>query len=186
MIRRKYPWRLAWLVACIGALPPAAPTEMDAAARNPGWQPTKPITIIAPSNPGGGWDMTARFMQMVITKEDLSPEPVEVVNRGGGSGLIALNGLVSTKKGNPHTMMVVGFHLTSAVLTLNSRYSLQETTPLARLTGVYQVIAVPADSPFETLDDLLQAFRANPEKISWGGGSGLSCIVIKKDRPRPG
>jgi hypothetical protein len=43
--------------------------------------------------------------------------------------------------------------------------------PIARLTGEYEALAVPATSPFRTLDDLLAAFREQPESISWGGGS---------------
>ena len=49
--------------------------------------------------------------------------------------------------------------------------TLHDVTPLARLTGEYEVIAVPAASPFRTLRDLLDAFTARPESISWGGGS---------------
>jgi hypothetical protein len=44
-------------------------------------------------------------------------------------------------------------------------------TPIARLMGEYEVIVVPAASPFQSLDDLVRAFREKPESISWGGGS---------------
>ena len=44
-------------------------------------------------------------------------------------------------------------------------------TPIARLLGEYEVIVVPAASPFRTLDDFIRAFKDHPESISWGGGS---------------
>jgi hypothetical protein len=49
--------------------------------------------------------------------------------------------------------------------------TLREVTPIARLTGEYEVIVVPSASPFQSLNDLVRAFREKPESISWGGGS---------------
>ena len=46
-----------------------------------------------------------------------------------------------------------------------------QVTPVARLTSEWEVIVVPADSEFQTLDDLIAAFQADPTAISWGGGS---------------
>lgn len=136
-----------------------------------GWKPVKPITIIVPSNPGGGWDQTARFMQRAIQEENLVPVSIEVVNRGGAGGTIALAELVERYKGDPYKLMVTGFGMVGSALMHESDYSLPITTPLARLTGEYQVIAVPNDSPYQTLDELMDAFKATPESISWAGGS---------------
>jgi len=58
-----------------------------------------------------------------------------------------------------------------AIVTHAPPVSLREVTPIARLTGEYEVIVVPAASPFQSLDDLIRAFRDKPESISWGGGS---------------
>ena len=65
--------------------------------------PRKPITIMAPANPGGGWDQTARVIQQVLTKEHLLPVPSEVINRPGAGGTIGLAELVA--RGDPHTIM---------------------------------------------------------------------------------
>jgi putative tricarboxylic transport membrane protein len=53
-------------------------------------------------------------------------------------------------------------------------------TPLARLTGEYEIIVVPANSPHKTMADLVKAFKANPGSISWGGGSagGTDHILV--------
>ena len=131
----------------------------------------KPITIIVPSNPGGGWDQTARFMQRAIQEENLVPVSIEVVNRGGAGGTIALAELVERYKGDPYKLMVTGFGMVGSALMHDSDYSLPITTPLARLTGEYQVIAVPTESPYKNLDDLMTAFKADPQSISWAGGS---------------
>jgi hypothetical protein len=49
--------------------------------------------------------------------------------------------------------------------------TLDDVTPIARLTGEYEVLTVPVASPYRTLDDFLRAFKERPEAISWGGGS---------------
>lgn len=135
------------------------------------WQPEQPIVITVPSNPGGGWDQLGRFMQRAIIKEELSPVSVEVVNRGGAGGIIALSELVARFNNNPHKLMVSGFGMTGATIMHNSEFDLLSTTPLARLTSEYQAIGVPYNSPFQTLEELMDAFKANPKSIIWGGGS---------------
>jgi hypothetical protein len=59
--------------------------------------------------------------------------------------------------------------------------TLSDVTPIALLSGEYEVIVVPASSPFRTLDDLIAAFRADPRSISWGGGSagGTDEILVR-------
>lgn len=135
------------------------------------WQPSRTITITAPSNPGGGWDTTARFLQLAINENALATRSVEVVNRGGGGGTIGLAELATRSVGDPHELMVTGFGMTGSILMLESRYSLDSTTPLVRLTDEYQAIGVPADSPIKSLEDLVSAFEASPSTFAWGGGS---------------
>ncbi|MBI4574238.1 MAG: tripartite tricarboxylate transporter substrate binding protein, partial [candidate division NC10 bacterium] len=49
-----------------------------AGAAEAAWQPDKPVEIIAPSGPGGGWDRTARGAQKILTEEKLVPQPIVV------------------------------------------------------------------------------------------------------------
>jgi len=149
----------------------ACASEMSNGSGSGDWQPQKPVTLIVPSNPGGGWDQTARFIQKEILAEDLLPVPMEVINRGGAGGTIGLSELIERYKGNPHKLMVTGFGMVGSALMHDSEYSLLSVTPIARLTGEYQVIAVSTESPYQTLEDLLAAFKADPESISWAGGS---------------
>jgi putative tricarboxylic transport membrane protein len=57
------------------------------------------------------------------------------------------------------------------VVMHRSPVTLNEVTPIARLTGEYEAIVVPANSPFRTLSDMIRALRERPESLSWGGGS---------------
>ena len=59
----------------------------------------------------------------------------------------------------------------------------RDVTPIARLTSEYEVIVVPASSPHKTMGDLVQAFKANPGSVSWGGGSaGVFTEVVDQER----
>jgi len=136
-----------------------------------GAQPAYPyLRIIAPAAPGGGWDQTARAMQQVLQRAGLA-HTTAVENIPGAAGTIGLARFISAERGQGNVVMVSGLIMVSAIVTNGSPVTLREVTPIARLTGEYEVIVVPAASPFRSLNDLIQAFKERPESISWGGGS---------------
>jgi putative tricarboxylic transport membrane protein len=128
------------------------------------------LRIIAPAAPGGGWDQTARVMQQVVQRTGLA-RTVSVENIPGAAGLIGLARFIGAERGSGDAVMVNGLIMLGAIVTQQSDVTFANVTPIARLTGEYEVITVPANSPFRTLDDFIQAFKARPESISWGGGS---------------
>jgi putative tricarboxylic transport membrane protein len=138
-----------------------------------------PIEIMAPAAPGGGWDTTAREMQRVMQEEGIAPT-VEVFNVEGAGGTIGIAQLVNDERGNDHQLMMMGLVMIGAIATNASPVTLADTTPISALTAEYEVIVVPADSEFQTLDDLIAAFQADPTAISWGGGSagGTDHILV--------
>jgi putative tricarboxylic transport membrane protein len=128
------------------------------------------LRIIAPAAPGGGWDQTARAMQQVLQRAGIVHSS-SVENIPGAAGTIGLARFISAERGNNDVVMVSGLIMLGAIVTHASPVTLREVTPIARLTGEYEVIVVPAASPFRSLSDLVRAFREKPESISWGGGS---------------
>jgi len=135
---------------------------------------------MAPANPGGGWDQTARLIQKVLISERIVGTPVEVANRPGAGGTIGLAEFVTANRNDPHTALVLGRVMLGAILTNHSAVSLTETVPLARLLNEYEAVAVPADSKYRTFEELITDFRRDPERISWGGGSagGTDHILV--------
>ncbi|MCM2471910.1 tripartite tricarboxylate transporter substrate binding protein [Rhizobium sp. CG5] len=127
-------------------------------------------TIIAPAAPGGGWDQTARSMQTSLQQEGIAGN-VQVQNVPGAGGTIGLAQFASQSAGNPNALIVGGYVMVGAILTNKSPVSLKDVTPIARLTGEYEAIVVPASSPFQTMGDLVAALKKDPGSVSWGGGS---------------
>jgi putative tricarboxylic transport membrane protein len=128
------------------------------------------LRLVAPAAPGGGWDQTARAMQAVLQEAGIV-HTSSVENIPGAAGTIGLARFISAERGQGDVLMLSGLIMLGAVVTHRSPVTLREVTPIARLIGEFEVIVVPAASPFRTLGDLVAAFRAAPESISWGGGS---------------
>ena len=128
------------------------------------------LEIIAPANPGGGWDQTARAMQAALQDAGIA-SGVQVNNIPGAGGTIGLAQFVTGKKRRGDAVLVGGLVMLGAILTNKAPVTLEDVTPLARLTGEYEVLVVPASSDIRTLDDLLAGLKADPGSVSWGGGS---------------
>jgi putative tricarboxylic transport membrane protein len=138
------------------------------------------LTIVAPAAPGGGWDQTARVMQHTLMQIE-SGASVQVENVPGAAGTIGLARFVSAERGNPHALLVTGLVMLGAIVTNHAPVSLGESTPIARLTGEYEVIVVPAASKWRSLTELVAAFKASPASVSWGGGSagGTDDLLVR-------
>jgi putative tricarboxylic transport membrane protein len=133
----------------------------------------KQLELIAPANPGGGWDQTARAMQTVLQEGGLA-SAVQVQNIPGAGGTIGLAQFVTSKKRSGDTILVAGQTLQGAIITNRSPVSLDQVTPLARIVGEYEIVVVPVDSPIQTTADLVTKLKQDPGAVSWGGGSAGS------------
>ncbi|MFI8633641.1 tripartite tricarboxylate transporter substrate binding protein [Microbacterium sp. NPDC077663] len=134
------------------------------------------MTIVAPAAAGGGWDGVARELQQAQKANGLVNN-VQVVNMPGAGGTIAL-GNVSVLEGQPNNMLVGGTGLLAATIQFDSAATLADVTPLAVVVEEYDVIVVPADSPYETLDDLVDAWKADPKALPWTGGGSFDQLVV--------
>ncbi|MFC7399785.1 Bug family tripartite tricarboxylate transporter substrate binding protein [Chelatococcus sp. GCM10030263] len=128
------------------------------------------LKIIAPAAPGGGWDQTARSLQASLTEEGLV-KGAQVVNVPGAGGIVGLAQFANSAKGDPSQLMVNGLVMVGAILTNKSPVTLDQTTPIARLTAENEAIVVPASSPIKNAQDLVAALKADPAKVTWAGGS---------------
>ncbi len=128
------------------------------------------LTIMAPAAPGGGWDQTARSMQSALQEAGIVGN-VQVVNVPGAGGTIGLAQFVNDSSGDPTRLIVGGYVMVGAIIANQSPVSLADVTPIARLTGEYDAIVVPAASDIKTMADLVAKLKADPGAVSWAGGS---------------
>ncbi|HEV8342745.1 MAG TPA: tripartite tricarboxylate transporter substrate binding protein [Candidatus Binatia bacterium] len=137
------------------------------------------LKMMIPANPGGGWDQTGRSLAAAMQSEKLVSS-VQFENKGGAGGTIGLAQFVNSSKGDPNAVMIGGMVMVGAIHLNKSPVNLSMVTPVARLTGEYEVIVVPTNSPHKTMGDLVKAFKANPGGVSWGGGSagGTDHILV--------
>jgi putative tricarboxylic transport membrane protein len=135
-----------------------------------GTYPHGRLSIMAPADPGGGWDETARALQQTMREAKLG-DGAEVYNVPGAGGTLGLSQLVSKERGNDDQLMVMGLVMLGAVAANDSSVNVDQTTPVAGLTQEDEAIVVPAKSKYETLEDLLADLKRDPSSIAWAGGS---------------
>lgn len=147
------------LAICAAALTPAASQAQQLE-----------LKIMAPAAPGGGWDQTARAMQQALTASGIA-RSVQVTNVAGAGGSVGIAQFVTGAKGDGNQMMVNGFVMVGALIMNKSQVTLDQVTPIARLTEEVQVIVVPASSPIKDAKDLADAIKADIGKVRFAGGS---------------
>jgi putative tricarboxylic transport membrane protein len=133
--------------------------------------PSERLSIMAPADPGGGWDETARAFQQAVRESKVSDHSAEVYNVPGAGGTLGLSQLVSKQQGDPNQLMVMGLVMLGAIETNRSSVDLSQVTPISTLTEEAEAIVVPADSKYKTLDDLMADLERDPGSVAWAGGS---------------
>ena len=128
------------------------------------------LKIMAPASPGGGWDQTARTIQSTLQAEKLVSN-IQVENVTGAGGTIGLQQFINNSTGGPAAPIVGGYGMVGAIIANASPVTLADVTPIARLTGEYVVVGVPAASEIQDAKQLAEAVKADPGAVTWAGGS---------------
>lgn len=133
--------------------------------------PSKTIRIMAPADPGGGWDTTARSLADAMEKSKVAKKGAEVYNVKSVAGIAGLNQFVKKAHGNPHELMITGLVMVAGIIDQQSPTGLSHVTPIATLTHEQEVIVVHKDSPYKSIDDVIAGLAKEKQKLIWGGGS---------------
>ncbi|GAB2598307.1 tripartite tricarboxylate transporter substrate-binding protein [Streptomyces capparidis] len=131
--------------------------------------PLTGLRMIVGNSPGSGYDITARTVGKAMT-DSKAARGMEVFNIAGAGGTIGLSRLVNSR-GSEEMLMMMGLGVVGAVYTNRSSATLEDATALCRLIEDPSAIVVPKGSKFRTFDDLADAWRAHPGRLSVGGGS---------------
>jgi tripartite-type tricarboxylate transporter receptor subunit TctC len=134
--------------------------------------PNRPVTFLQPYGPGTNLDAITRYLAGVMGPQ--WKQPVVVENKAGANGVIGTD-QVARSPGDGYTWLFTGpGHFTNEVLMGKVPFdSIKDFKPVARLASVMLVLVVPADSPFKTAKDIVDAAKRAPGKVSYASaGSG--------------
>ncbi len=144
------------------------------------WKPTRPVTLIAPNAPGGTSDRTARELQRIFQAHRLVEVAVNVVNRPGGAGTIALNQL-NAQPGDAHVLLMATSAAISNHITGLTTYNYSDFTAIAMLLGDNYGVNVRAGSTVQSARDMLERLKKSPDALSFGlssvGGTNHTSLV---------
>lgn len=146
--------RRALVAACVVAGASLVPAVAFAA-----WEPTKPVEFIVPAGTGGGADQMARFLQGVVTKNNLMKQPLIVVNKAGGAGA---EGFLDIKnaKGDPNKIIITLSNLFTTPLATGVPFNWKDLTPVGMLALDEFVLWVNSESSYKTAGDYVNAVKA--------------------------
>jgi putative tricarboxylic transport membrane protein len=147
--------------------------------------PRQPVLFVVAGQPGGGADVQARNIIAAIDRAKIIDQPAAVLNKGGGGAQEPFT-FTASQRGNPHYLLATTAQFITYTLTGQAAYTLDQFTPIASLIADPSVVVVPASSPYKNLKDLIEAAKANPGKINYGGGvtgtqDHMSLLTLQKE-----
>jgi len=128
--------------------------------------PERPVTLIVPWGAGGGTDATARIIASLLEK-DLG-QPVNVVNRTGGSGVVG-HQAISSAAADGYTIGLITVEIGMMHWQGLTEISGASYTPIGLVNSDPAGLQVRADAPYKTVADLVAAVKANPGKFKASG-----------------
>jgi len=127
---------------------------------------SRPITMVVPWGAGGGTDATARIVAALMEKE--MGQPVNVVNRTGGNGVVG-HSAIATAPPDGYTIGMITVEISMMHWAGLTELNPKDYTPLSLMNIDPAAVTVRADSPYKTVNDLLNAVKANPGKFKASG-----------------
>ena len=150
-------------IARVVAVAIAALVPLAATAQN---YPNRPITFVVPWGAGGGTDTTARYFATMMEKE--LGQPVNVVNRTGGGGVVGHSAIASAAP-DGYTVGMITVEITMMHWQGLTDLAPTSYTPLALVNADPAGFTVQADSPFKSVKEVLDYAKANPGKLKASG-----------------
>jgi tripartite-type tricarboxylate transporter receptor subunit TctC len=167
MIGRRRTFAAAAATLPTAALPAATPRSALAQAEAPGVWPSRPIRIIVGFSAGGGTDITTRTL---ATRLQASlGQPIVVENRPGGGGNIATDAVVHAPPDGYTLLMgtIASLVINPAMQPLT--FDVQtDLAPISLSVNVLNLLVVPANRPWRSVRELIEAARARPDTLAYG------------------
>lgn len=141
--------------------------------------PDKPLNIMVWGKPGAATDILARSLAAASEKD--FGQPIQVVNKAGASGIVAMSYLLS--KPDDGTLCLLNTNsMISVLYNRPQSFNLDSFDYVIRLVTDPEFIAVRKESPYKTIEDLLQAAKKRPGELKIGGAllGSIAWLVAKQ------
>lgn len=157
------------LLATVACAPSSNGDDESAAPADSNY-PERTIEVIVPYPAGGGSDVLARALVDAINADGGLGQDVQIVNRAGGGGVVGTSDVLAAEADG----YTIGFGpegpITLQPAVQDVPYDATSLTPLLQVTEGSSILAVPGDSPYQTLDDLVAGATAAPGTVTLGEG----------------
>jgi len=142
--------------------------------------PNKPVTMIVPFPPGGVADITARPVAEAMGR--FLHQAVVVENKAGAGGGVGMQ-FVARAKPDGYTVLLALSSISiipeaDKVLGRDPMFQLSQLVPIARFTADPTVLAVRADGPYKSVNDLLEAAKKEPGAIPYGSSGNYGTMHV--------
>ncbi len=162
-------WPAAPGLAAVSVLALSACSSLSGPTVQEGpWEPDDNVQMIIHADAGGSSDLMGRQIADILSSQSIVEQPVSPENRPGGSGAVAYTYLLG-QEGNGHVIATLSSSYLTTAVQGKADYTYENFTNLAVLATDGLMITVGADSPYESLDDLIAAAEEDPGQIDFGG-----------------
>ncbi|MEL6502886.1 MAG: tripartite tricarboxylate transporter substrate binding protein [Pseudomonadota bacterium] len=168
----------------IAALAIAATAGMGAA--HAADYPDRPIGVAVSYGAGGATDFQARIVTMVAGNEDILGQPMYIINKPGAGGRVGWNWFATDAEADGYTLSAYNIpHFIAQSIKGGVKYSADSFEPIANWGEDPAVVVVPKDSPYNTMQELIEYAKANPGRVTTSGaglfvGHHIAALQIEK------
>lgn len=178
MTMRRTPLQYAGLLAAVLVTTAACGgDEASTTAEDGSFTPPERVNFVVHTSPGGGSDLFARQVSELLVEEDLAERWV-VRNENGGSGASAMAYLRGLEGEQDTIAVSTPTWLTTPLTNAEASVTIDQLTPIAQMVSEPTVMAVAADSPYESLEDFIAAAKEDPGGLVQTGGSVTAIDAI--------
>ena len=148
--------------------------------------PERPIMMMVSYGAGGATDFQARIVTMTAGNEDALGMPIAIINKPGAGGRVGWNWLASQAEADGYTLGAYNIpHFIAQSIKGGVSYSADSFEPIANWGADPAVLVVPNDSPFNSLQDVIDFAKSNPGKLTTSGaglfvGHHIAALQMEK------
>lgn len=148
--------------------------------------PERPVMLMVSYGAGGATDFQARIVTMTAGNQDALGMPIAIINKPGAGGRVGWNWLATRAKKDGYTLGAYNVpHFIAQSIKGGVRYSTDSFEPIANWGADPAVFIVPADSPFNSMTDVVAWARQHPGKLTFSGaglfvGHHIAALQLEK------